>query len=281
MSTKKILCVLVLLLITNYEALSNESNSIPISDFKPSWHIGQRWLVQMTKLTEPRATPEDEKHFVPKPISSYYELSIEGMEQIEDENCFKIRIDGTNAKGEKEGIDSWDYPFCRFYVRESSFTIKKVQRLRKIRGEVILEFERSFPIGPVDATDTIWGFLPMAFPYFEPNALNYEPKGKVRKERLKSGEEIEIAERPPMDLIPQKVNKSEVQIDNKKQEAIEITLNDKNDLQKRVTKETWTKGLPWWTNATVIRDGKEWGTARLIKVDDKDIVFQKPESIRD
>jgi hypothetical protein len=280
MNTKKVLCILVFLVITSYEALSNESNSIPISDFKPSWQIGQRWLVKISKLTEPRSTPEDRKYFVPKPINSYYELLVEGMERVEDENCFKIRIDGINAKGEKEGIDSWDYPFCRFYVRESSFTIKKVQRLRKIRGEIILEWECGFPMGPVDATDALWGFLPMAFPYFEPNALDYKPQERIRKDKLKSGEEITIIERPPMDLITQKVNKLEATIDGQKQEAIEITLKDKNDFQKRVTKQIWVKGLPWWTNATVIKDSNEWCTARLIKVDEKDIVFQKPEDIK-
>lgn len=257
-----VLVILVLLL----TGLSR-AEELNISDYRPLLQVGQTWLVEVEKESEPPSMPiELLKDWKPTLIKTYYRFVVEKRQETDKELCFVIKIEVVMAGGEDA---SWMW-FYRIFIRENDYTLKKVQRLRLSKDGTTVEASQNFSTGPIDATDWV-GVLPMDFPYFDPNAKKYEPELKVSADgKLK---------KKPIDILSQEVKESKIIIGKEKRGSIEIKLKDKmDDGVKHETMQIWVKGMPWWIEAVHKRNGKDWCTARLIEVDKKDIASKKPQN---
>lgn len=220
--------------------------------YKPTWSLGQRWKVEVERTTEAKAVPKNQSdHFKPKKYRIVYQFEVESSRDIGGELCVSIRIQCIGLDGAGATEDS----FYRVFIRQSDQTLKEAQRLNK-KSEAI-EASRTFETGPVDATDWV-GFLPLAFPTFQEGQTGQEPpvrtskKGKVEfksSDRCRQTEEV-----------------TRIRTGGKETDALKVILEKKNDDgPPRRTTETWVQGMPWWTEATHDRDGRQWCSARLLK----------------
>ncbi len=221
-------------------------------DFMPSWSIGSEWNVEVSKMTEPPSLPEEMlKTFMPRQVSFVFRLRVEALVSIDSENCYRLRIQQVASDGK-----SLDAPveFWRIYLRQSDFTLKKVERLT-VKLEKI-EVSREFEAGPVDATDWV-GFLPLACPAFA--------VGQAEQESFVRTIETEKTKSRLSDHCRQTEEITRICVRGKEMDALKITLNKQdNDGPSRRTTETWVKGMPWWVEATHYRDGRQWCSARLL-----------------
>jgi hypothetical protein len=269
----KIVNISYLLLVMLLAAGLSRAEEVNLPDYRPLLQVGQTWLVEVETKSEPPSLPREMlKGWKSTLVKTYYQFVVENRQETDNEPCFIIKIEVVSASGEdmprtREWI--WSY---RIFIREKDYTLKKVQRLSKDGskdGPATVEVSWNFSTGPIDATDLV-GVLPMDFPYFDANAVKYEPEEKVSSDgKMK---------KRPMNILSQEVNESEIIIDKEKRGAVKIILKDKRANEvKHETTQIWVKGMPWWIEAVHKQNGKEWCTARLIKVDKKEIVSQRLE----
>jgi hypothetical protein len=261
----EIVNILIILILVNSAFVQAEE--LKLSDYRQNLQVGQIWIVEVEKESEPPSIPKEFlKDWKPTLFKVYYQFLVEEQQNIDNELCYVIRIDEVSENGEKT---SWRW-FYKIFIRANNYTLKRVQRLSKDGS--LEPVTHNFSIGPVDATDWV-GILPMDFPYFEPNAVSYEPQVEV----IDNGK----LKKRPLGILSQEVKPSEVIINKEKKGALEIILKDKTANEvKHETTQIWVKGMPWWIEAVQQRNGKQWCTARLIKYNKNDIVSQKPEDVK-
>jgi len=222
-------------------------------EFRPPLSIGGTWKVEVEKMSEAPDIPF--KRLVGwKPTRStvVYQFTVEALEDIDMESCFRIRIDPKTLDGKSYSIP---VPYFRIYLRQAGFTLKKVERLNAKTDRV--QASTMFESGPVDATDWV-SDLPLAVPAFQEGQFDQEPPVKRRKDGSSMG--------TPSGHCRQTEESTRIQVDGKEADALRITLEKKgNDGFPGHTTQTWVKGEPWWTEATYDRDGRQGRSARLIK----------------
>jgi hypothetical protein len=170
MKSTKSACLIISLIVGSIHA-----QTVSPADYRPSWHIDQTWQVAVSKLTEPKATPEDKQKFQPRTVVYTYQFTVESLSKIDEDECFQIRIECVKLDDHKVS----DSRFYRAYFRQADCSLSAVQRLLKEESRV--EVTRKFTRGPVNATDGV-GYLPMDFPLFDPNAVDYVPVKKATKD---------------------------------------------------------------------------------------------------
>lgn len=222
-------------------------------EFRPSLSIGGKWKVEVTKMTEAPSLPEELiASWKPRKFTVVYQFTVEVLEDIDSEPCFRLRIDHKTVDGKTYGapVEYW-----RIYLRQTDLTLKKVERLSAITDHV--EASRQFEFGPVDATDWV-GSLPLAFPIFQGDKSTIGPHIRTSKD----GKVVF----KPSDHCRQTEEISRIRADGKEMDALKITLEKEgDDGTSRRTTQTWIKGMPWWTETTHDRAGRQWCSARLLK----------------
>jgi hypothetical protein len=235
---------------------SNAAQPLSV-DFAPSWTIGQKWQVDVYKMSEaPSVPPEQLAKFKPRMITYTYEFGVEDSIEIDGENCFKIRIHITAI--DKVVKKSKPIMFHCIYLREADKTLKMLERIRvdHLQTKVeIIEVAHKYSQGAVDVTDFL-DFLPMAVPTFSSEQSEREiptrlaPNGQIvfaHLDRFRQSEKVEIEG-----------------VGETCHEILQIILEGKSgDGTHHRTTQKWIKGLPWWKEAKYERDGKEWCSAKL------------------
>lgn len=231
------------------------------SEFKATWLVGQKWRVDVDKMTEPPSVPKELLvKWKATRSTTTYQFLVESVSEIDGERCWQIRIDCVAVNG-KEIISNPKrdiVEFYRVYLRQSDNTLSVVERLR-VQSDKVESVEASarFESGPTDATD--WaGVLPLAFPSFREGQSGQEPYVRMSK---KGDVEFKSSDR-----CRQTEDVTRIRVDGKETDALKMTLEKKHDDgPSRRTTETWIKGMPWWAEATHDRDGRQWCSARLLK----------------
>ncbi len=212
---------------------ASDGGDASIERFKPRWTVGQTWNVQVAKPTEPRELARrDPPPFVPGIVNVIYGLRVEDVRTIEGEACYQLRIQCVEVDGGKVS-SRW---FYRAFFRKDDCTLKTVQRLARQTGQI--EASRSFPRGPASATDWV-GILPMEWPVFD-------------AEESRSTDEVRQTCRVVDRLVQ-----------GKKSTALLIEL-ERTVYPESRTVLTWVPGLPWWSEATHERNGRQWCSARAM-----------------
>ena len=262
MESRKVLLKTILVFLVALGTRNSKGNSVTINDYKPSWSIGQTWKVEVQKYTEPPSLPRELiADFKARIYKIVYELTVEDINKIDKELCYQIRIECVSV----DGIDvSKGRIFHRAFMRQSDCTLKAIERISRKNNQI--EVTHSFSRGPIVATDLVW-ILPMEFPFFDPNALDYEPPKKVVSKEVVHTK---------MHHAFQKCRSAEKTINNKKQTVLNIILEEKHGISRR-TSQIWVKGLPWWLEAIHKREGEEWCTAKLIMVNGKKITDKQTQ----
>lgn len=222
-------------------------------EYRPTLSIGGVWKVEVEKMSEAPGLPEEKlKDWKPTKSTVVYQFTVEALEDVDSESCYRIRIDHKTLNGKSYGVP---LEYWRIYLRQAGLTLKKVERLNAKTNHVAAS--RLFEPGPVDATDWV-GSLPMAFPAFQEGQFDQEPPVRRRKDGSAMG--------TPSERCLQKEETARIRVDGKETDALRITLEKKGDdgFPGRTT-QTWVKGNPWWTEATYDRNGGQGRSARLIK----------------
>jgi len=223
------------------------------AEFRPTLSIGGTWKVEVEKMSEAPGLPEKELvDWKPTKLTIVYQLTVDALETIDSESCYRVRIDYKTLNGKSAGTP---VEYFHIYLRQSGLTLKKVERLNAQTDHV--QAFRLFEPGPVDATD--WaGSLPLAFPAFQEGRFDQKPPVMRRKDGSAMG--------TPPGHCRQTEETTRIQVAGKETDALRITLEKKgNDGFPGHTTQTWVKGEPWWTEATYDRDGRQGRSARLIK----------------
>ena len=222
-------------------------------EFSPTLSIGGTWKVEVSAMSEAPDIPLKRlAGWKPTRSTVVYQFTVEALEDIDMESCFRIRIDPKTLDGKSYSIP---VPYFRIYLRQAGLTLKKVERLNAKTDRV--QASRLFEPGPVDATDWV-SDLPLAFPAFQEGQFDQEPPVKRRKDGSA------MSKPPGYCLQTEEITR--IQVNGKEADALRITLEKKdNDGFPGHTTQTWVKGEPWWTEATYDRDGRQGRTARLIK----------------
>lgn len=231
----------------------------PINDFAPAWTVGKTWKVEVEKSTEPKAVARPKKPaFTPRKAKLVYQFTVEGLKETDGEPCFQIRIECVAVDGQKVS----DGKFYRIFVRREDCTLKTVQRLKGKGGQI--EASKSFPRGPVHATDWV-GFLPMDFPSFSEKHRSFSPEKRTAKRGRVQFQKS--------DQLHQESRVVERTIHGEERNVMNIVLQKKSeegDVEVQTT-QTWVRGMPWWSKAVHERTGRQWCSGKLIKVDGSDI----------
>ncbi len=226
-------------------------------EFKPTLSTGGTWKVEVEKMSEAPDIPKERlTGWKPTKSTVVYQFTVEALEDINMESCYRIHIDPKTLDGKPYSIP---VPYFRIYLRQAGLTLKKVERLNSKTNHV--QASRLFESGPVDATDWV-SDLPLAVPAFQEGQFDQEPLVKKSKGGI---------EHKSSDRCSQKEETARIRVDGKEIEALKMTLeqNRNGDSLRRATL-TWVKGNPWWTEATY-----EWGegrkySAKLLKDDKED-----------
>lgn len=221
-------------------------------EYRPTLSIGGVWKVEVEMMSEAPGLPEEKLiDWKPTKSSIVFQFTVEALEDINLESCYRVRIDYKSLNGKPYGAP---VQYFRIYLRQAGLTLKKVERLNAKTNHVAAS--RLFEPGPVDATDWV-GSLPMAFPAFQEGQFDQESPVK------KSNGGVE---HKSTDRCLQKEEAAQIRVNGKETDALQITLEKKGDdgFPGRTT-QTWVKGNPWWTEATYDRNGGQGRSARLIK----------------
>jgi hypothetical protein len=230
-------------------------------EFKPVLAQGDTWRVEVSKMTErPSLPPEELVNWRPQPFSLVYELSVEAVEDVVAERCYRIRINTTSLNGVRIGdtVNGVTYgqavEYWRMYLREADFTLKRVERLNAKTDQV--QASHDFESGPVDATERV-SILPLAMPSFREEATT------APGTRKNAGRELGSM---PRGYCLQTEEAAKIRTGGVERDALVVKLEKApEDSHLRVSTQTWVKGMPWWIEATYYRDGKIWCWARLLK----------------
>lgn len=226
------------------------------TEFKPTLSIGSTWRVEVSAMSEAPSLPTERLvDWRPSKFSVVYQFAIEAIENIDSESCYRVRIDHKAINGKPH--DGMPIQYWRIYLRQAGLTLKKVERLDGKTGRV--KKCRLFEGGPVDATD--WAeFLPLVFPSFEEGEFDKAPQVKKTKDRSERSRSL--------DRCIQIEEPTRILVDGKVTDSLRMTLERCDSVESshvRRSTQTWIKGLPWWTEATYERDGRQWCSARLLK----------------
>lgn len=187
------------------------------TEFKPTLSIGRTWRVEVSAMSEEPSLPTERLvDWRPSKISVVYQFAVEAMENIDSEDCYRVRIDPKALNGNPH--DGMTIQYWRIYLRQAGLTLKKVERLDGKTGRV--EKARLFEAGPVDATDWV-EFLPLAFPSFQEGEFDEEhpvKKTKDKRERLRS-----------LDGCVQTEKITRILVDGKEIDSVRMTLYGKRD----------------------------------------------------
>ena len=214
-------------------------------------------------MTERPNLPEDRlANWRPTEFAVVYQFTVQALEDINSEPCFRIRIDAKTLDGVPIGetVNGITYgqnvEYWRIYLRQSDFTLKRVERLRSGADQIVASHQ--FEPGPVDVTETV-GDLILAIPSFQGGEQStIEPL----VHRTASGERMGTA----VGHCRQSEETARIRINGQEKDALKMTLEKiPEDSHSRVTTEIWKKGMPWWTEATYYRDGRPWCWAKLLK----------------
>jgi hypothetical protein len=251
MKSTKSACLIISLIVGSIHA-----QTVSPADYRPSWHIDQTWQVAVSKLTEPKATPEDKQKFQPRTVVYTYQFTVESLSKIDEDECYQVRIECIKIDGHEASGGG----FYRVYFRQADCSLSAIQRILKKDSRV--EVTRKFPRGPVNATDWV-GSLPMDFPIFDPNAVEFTPVKKTNKDGS-----VDV----PMDQAHQKCSGAERIINDEKRAVLSVSLEKKsmNGEVERKTTQIWLPKMPWWIEAQHFHKDKIWCTAKLIKVDNSE-----------
>ncbi len=233
----------------------------PINDFAPAWTGGKTWKVEVETDTEPKATPRQKRViFTPRKVKIVYKFKVEGIKETNTETYFIISIKCVAVEGEQVSPDI----FHKIFVRCEDYTLKSVQRLRLSHQDELVEASRSFPRGPVHATDWV-GSLPMDFPSFSEKQRDFTPKKRTAKRG-----QVQFRN---SDQLHQTCRVLERTIHGKERRVLHIVLQKKSEegnVEKQTT-QTWIKGMPWWIEAVYKRNGRKLYSAKLIEIDGSEI----------
>ncbi|MEI7902764.1 MAG: hypothetical protein WCK89_21160 [bacterium] len=222
-------------------------------EFKPTLSIGGTWKVAVEKMSEAPDIPKERlADWKPTKSTVVFQFTVEMLEDIDIESCYRIRIESKTLNGKPYTIP---VPYFRIYLRQAGLTLKKVERLNAKTD--LVQASRLFEAGPVDATDWV-SDLPLAVPSFQEGQFDQEPPVRRRKDGS--------AMAKPSGHCLQKEEIVRFGLAGKETDALRITLDKKgDDVFPGHTTQTWVKGEPWWTEATYDRDGRQGRSARLLK----------------
>ena len=224
---------------------------VNVSQYKPAWVTGQRWKVDVERMTEAKGVLQSEVDaFQPERCSLLYQFEVEGPRDAGGESCFSIRIHCIAI----DGKPAHESVFYRVFMRQSDQTLKEVQRLNKETKAI--EARRTFASGPIDATDWV-GFLPLAFP-----AFHEAQTGPVIPDQPNAAKKVKVTN---TDRCSQAGTTTQILVDGKKVNALKMTLEKDCDGSTQCTIQNWVKGMPWWSEATHDRGGSPWCSAKLLK----------------
>lgn len=234
---KCLLCVFILKL--NAFAQSN-------LDFKPLWHAGQRWKIEVEKMSgslDPK--PEGWR---PKLLKSVYEFEVEGNIEVDGEQCISIITRQVSFNG-KLSSQRRQY---RLIMRTSDLSIKECRKIF-IKPEKVIVIRTYADSGAVDLG--LESQL-LVLPVFEDESIQNETDRKERYSKAVNRSEFRFCRQ-------QEAFKKFLTHDGAEVEALLFTFENVN-MPKKAT-QLWIKGMPWWSESTYFSDGNLLASARLIE----------------
>ncbi len=255
-----------------------QAGATDLTSYKPSWQVGQTWHVDVQTLTQPPAKPQKElKNFTHRKITRCYAFTVEAVEEVDGELCYRIRpqcvtIDGNEVKTfpQIEGAPRRHRTFYKLFNRVDDYSLKMVQRFDAHTGE--MEVSRKYPRGPVQATSWM-GSLPLCFPVFSEEAQKYQPPDRAEPNALtaRKGDQSWQQHKLPKDVWM--VNETE-------KPALNITLEyPGTKMVAERAEQIWIEGMPWPILTEYKYGPNPPVLARLVRVNGSPVTaMPKPQS---
>ena len=222
--------------------------------YRPEWHDGQRWTVEVGRITQCPEKPDAELvGFEPQIMRIIYEFEVVGADDAEGEKCTSIKLRPVSVNG----APALSRRYFQLLLRQSDLSLKKLQSLDSKTGDVLVS--RSFEVGAIDVTDRV-GFLPLVLPVFSAPTSNNE---------LAKNDHIYKARGPDENRCIQ----SEQHVKLRPMNEGESTLLQRTfehtgyDAKSRKVIQLWVNELPWWSEAKLEVGGKVECIARLTSID--------------
>lgn len=228
------------------------SKRSPEETLKPSWKVGQRWIVET--VSTPMHTSDAEPAAKGKPVK--WQFKVTKKEKVGERDCFRVDITCQSVE---------DAPKTTIWVDAKSLALRQIEAGMLVQGEVRrvkerYDFEDGSPspvIGPLSA-------LPLDLPLFStvrPRSGKFGYKAVTLDGDGKPEEDAPFAVEVEQQFTPMKLAEARGLLNEDEKAKAPSTYEVKLKSPEREIRQLWRPGMPW---PSYSNNGST--TARLIKV---------------